>query len=145
MFVHVRCTTMHQVGKGVIFNSKSMPTPLYAHHVYRRGNFMSFAYTNITTPYRVAGSFRIGSIQTLYVNINTRVGFLANITEFNVLKALLLHKQPYERELFRKGHVEVLHKQVYIELGNVFAVIILSAHIESWTSKGRDVRCSYST
>lgn len=85
---------------------------------------MSFAYTNITTPYRVAGSFRIGSIQTLYVNINTRVGFLANITEFNVLKALLLHKQPYERELFRKGHVEVLHKQVYIELGNVFAVII---------------------
>lgn len=54
MFVHVRCTTMHDGGKGVIFNSKSMPTPLYAHHVcLRRGKFMSFAYTNNTTPKRV--------------------------------------------------------------------------------------------
>lgn len=42
VFVHVRCTTMHHVGKGVIFNSKSMPTPLYAHHVYEEGEVYVF-------------------------------------------------------------------------------------------------------
>lgn len=79
MFVRVCGATIHGKSKGVIFNSKSMPTPLYARHVcLKRGNFMSFAYTNNTTP--KGGSFQAGTIKTLYVNINTRVGFVENIS-----------------------------------------------------------------